>query len=174
MTTYLCVSPRPQVAKYVWHRRDLMALNLSRVDFLLGESQHPRVPQPRPGALGDPWPVPGCWDSWSGQLPPGMLLTPPPPKGCWYPPRTRILPWGCWYPPPPKRYWYPEGMLVPPRVSHPVDAATHKGCWYPPPKMLLLPRGCWYPQNGCWYPPQRCNFHSPGMLVPTPGMLLLP
>ncbi|NXY83049.1 PPBT protein, partial [Alcedo cyanopectus] len=28
-----------KVAKYVWHRRDLLALNLSRVDFLLGESQ---------------------------------------------------------------------------------------------------------------------------------------
>ncbi|XP_071623544.1 alkaline phosphatase, tissue-nonspecific isozyme [Heliangelus exortis] len=28
--------PRGKVAKYVWHRRDLLALNLSRVDFLLG------------------------------------------------------------------------------------------------------------------------------------------
>ncbi|NXN75451.1 PPBT protein, partial [Himantopus himantopus] len=36
------VKPPGKVAKYVWHRRDLLALNLSRVDFLLGESQHPR------------------------------------------------------------------------------------------------------------------------------------
>ncbi|CAM9754284.1 unnamed protein product [Bubo scandiacus] len=35
------VKPPGKVAKYVWHRRDLLALNLSRVDFLLGESQHP-------------------------------------------------------------------------------------------------------------------------------------
>ncbi|XP_009953044.1 PREDICTED: alkaline phosphatase, tissue-nonspecific isozyme, partial [Leptosomus discolor] len=30
------VKPSGKVAKYVWHRRDLLALNLSRVDFLLG------------------------------------------------------------------------------------------------------------------------------------------
>ncbi|NXY79677.1 PPBT protein, partial [Glareola pratincola] len=65
--------PPGKVAKYVWHRRDLLALNLSRVDFLLGESQHPKVPRPQLGALGDPWPLPGCWGSWRGQLPPGML-----------------------------------------------------------------------------------------------------
>uniref|UniRef100_A0A8C3K6T2 Alkaline phosphatase n=1 Tax=Calidris pygmaea TaxID=425635 RepID=A0A8C3K6T2_9CHAR len=47
------VKPPGKVAKYVWHRRDLLALNLSRVDFLLGESRHPRVPPPPPGALGD-------------------------------------------------------------------------------------------------------------------------
>ncbi|NXF56324.1 PPBT protein, partial [Oceanites oceanicus] len=73
--------PPGKVAKYVWHRRDLLALNLSRVDFLLGESWHPRVPQPQPGVLGDPWPVPGCWGSWSGQLPPGDAGTP---QGCCY------------------------------------------------------------------------------------------
>ncbi|KAF1399774.1 Alkaline phosphatase, tissue-nonspecific isozyme, partial [Spheniscus magellanicus] len=73
--------PPGKVAKYVWHRRDLLALNLSRVDFLLGESWHPRVPRPQPCALGDPWPVPGCWGSWSGQLPPGDAGIP---KGCWY------------------------------------------------------------------------------------------
>ncbi|NXA09931.1 PPBT protein, partial [Sapayoa aenigma] len=33
--------PPGKVAKYVWHRRELLALNLSRVDFLLGESWHP-------------------------------------------------------------------------------------------------------------------------------------
>ncbi|NXS57093.1 PPBT protein, partial [Brachypteracias leptosomus] len=38
--------PPGKVAKYVWHRRDLLALNLSRVDFLLGKSWYPRVPQP--------------------------------------------------------------------------------------------------------------------------------
>lgn len=60
--------PCPQVAEYVWHRRGLLALNLSRVDFLLGESLHPRVPWHQLGALGDPWPVLGCWGSCSGQL----------------------------------------------------------------------------------------------------------
>ncbi|NXO68175.1 PPBT protein, partial [Phainopepla nitens] len=34
--------PRGKVAEYVWHRRGLLALNLSRVDFLLGEFLHPR------------------------------------------------------------------------------------------------------------------------------------
>ncbi|NXU69385.1 PPBT protein, partial [Horornis vulcanius] len=34
--------PRGKVAEYVWHRRGLLALNLSHVDFLLGESLHPR------------------------------------------------------------------------------------------------------------------------------------
>ncbi|NWX25885.1 PPBT protein, partial [Notiomystis cincta] len=36
--------PFGKVAEYVWHRRGLLALNLSRVDFLLGESLHPKVP----------------------------------------------------------------------------------------------------------------------------------
>ncbi|NWZ87339.1 PPBT protein, partial [Poecile atricapillus] len=35
--------PRGKVAEYVWHRRGLLALNLSRTDFLLGESLHPRM-----------------------------------------------------------------------------------------------------------------------------------
>ncbi|NXL55045.1 PPBT protein, partial [Podilymbus podiceps] len=52
--------PPGKVAKYVWHRRDLLALNLSRVDFLLGESRHPRVPQPQ-WVL---WGTPGS--SWGG------------------------------------------------------------------------------------------------------------
>ncbi|NWS78818.1 PPBT protein, partial [Crotophaga sulcirostris] len=68
--------PPGKVAKYVWHRRELLALNLSRVDFLLGESWHPRVPQPQASALGDPWLVLGCWGSWSGQLPPRDASTP--------------------------------------------------------------------------------------------------
>ncbi|NXO21699.1 PPBT protein, partial [Cisticola juncidis] len=46
--------PRGKVAEYVWHRRGLLALNLSRVDFLLGESLHPRVPWHQLGALGEP------------------------------------------------------------------------------------------------------------------------
>ncbi|NXD57947.1 PPBT protein, partial [Corvus moneduloides] len=46
--------PRGKVAEYVWHRRGLLALNLSRVDFLLGESLHPRVPWHQLSALGDP------------------------------------------------------------------------------------------------------------------------
>ncbi|NXA71566.1 PPBT protein, partial [Thryothorus ludovicianus] len=41
--------PRGKVAEYVWHRRGLLALNLSRVDFLLGKSLHPRVPWHRLG-----------------------------------------------------------------------------------------------------------------------------
>ncbi|NXM90848.1 PPBT protein, partial [Oenanthe oenanthe] len=36
--------PHGKAAEYVWRRRELLALNLSRVDFLLGESLHPRVP----------------------------------------------------------------------------------------------------------------------------------
>ncbi|NXX84367.1 PPBT protein, partial [Urocolius indicus] len=43
--------PPGKVAKYVWHRRELLALNLSRVDFLLGESWHPRVPWHQRGAV---------------------------------------------------------------------------------------------------------------------------
>ncbi|NWV42397.1 PPBT protein, partial [Grantiella picta] len=43
-----------KVAEYVWHRRGLLALNLSRVDFLLGESLHPRVSWPQLGALRGP------------------------------------------------------------------------------------------------------------------------
>ncbi|NXU10166.1 PPBT protein, partial [Pardalotus punctatus] len=62
--------PPGKVAEYVWHRRGLLALNLSRVDFLLGESLHPRVFWPQLGALGDPWPVLGCWGSCSGHLRP--------------------------------------------------------------------------------------------------------
>ncbi|NXH74896.1 PPBT protein, partial [Hydrobates tethys] len=46
--------PPGKVAKYVWHRRDLLALNLSRVDFLLG-------------MLVLLW---GCW------YPKGMLIPP--------------------------------------------------------------------------------------------------
>ncbi|NWX58649.1 PPBT protein, partial [Promerops cafer] len=49
--------PRSKVAEYVWHRRGLLALNLSRVDFLLGESLHPRVPWHQQCALGGP---PSC------------------------------------------------------------------------------------------------------------------
>ncbi|NWZ23099.1 PPBT protein, partial [Asarcornis scutulata] len=58
--------PPGKVAKYVWHRRDLLALNLSRVDFLLGESRGaPRPPAPR-----------GGWDFCPPPPPP-----PPPPGG---------------------------------------------------------------------------------------------
>ncbi|NWW30724.1 PPBT protein, partial [Panurus biarmicus] len=46
--------PRGKVAEYVWHRRGLLALNLSRVDFLLGEFLHPRGPWHQLGGLGDP------------------------------------------------------------------------------------------------------------------------
>ncbi|NXP63783.1 PPBT protein, partial [Chloropsis cyanopogon] len=57
--------PRDKVAEYVWHRRGLLALNLSRVDFLLGESLHPRVPwhqldkEERPAGGGQCQAVPG-------------------------------------------------------------------------------------------------------------------
>ncbi|NWR93724.1 PPBT protein, partial [Furnarius figulus] len=69
--------PHGKVAKYVWHRRELLALNLSRVDFLLGESHHSGVPWPRMGALGEPLACHGVF----GQLqwpviPPRMLLPP--------------------------------------------------------------------------------------------------
>uniref|UniRef100_A0A663NBZ5 Alkaline phosphatase n=1 Tax=Athene cunicularia TaxID=194338 RepID=A0A663NBZ5_ATHCN len=69
------VKPPGKVAKYVWHRRDLLALNLSRVDFLLGESQHPGVPWPQLGALGEPLVCPRVL----GQLlHSGDAATPPP------------------------------------------------------------------------------------------------
>ncbi|NXW76947.1 PPBT protein, partial [Hirundo rustica] len=51
--------PHGKVAEYVWHRRGLLALNLSRVDFLLGESLHLRVPWHQLGALGEPVSCPG-------------------------------------------------------------------------------------------------------------------
>ncbi|NWS13125.1 PPBT protein, partial [Pachyramphus minor] len=61
--------PPGKVAKYVWHRRELLALNLSRVDFLLGESQHPGVLQLQLGAL---WGTPGlCWGNWTAPGPSG-------------------------------------------------------------------------------------------------------
>ncbi|NXT68384.1 PPBT protein, partial [Chaetops frenatus] len=44
--------PRGKVAEYVWNRRGLLALNLSRVDFLLGESLDPRVPWHQLGSTG--------------------------------------------------------------------------------------------------------------------------
>ncbi|NWT16762.1 PPBT protein, partial [Vireo altiloquus] len=50
--------PPGKVAEYVWHRRGLLALNLSRVDFLLGESLHPRGA--RPGREGRCRAVPGA------------------------------------------------------------------------------------------------------------------
>ncbi|NWY49051.1 PPBT protein, partial [Sylvia atricapilla] len=65
--------PRGKVAKYVWHRRELLALNLSRVDFLLGESLHPRVPWHQLAALGEPLACPGVL----GQLAMAIYL----PKG---------------------------------------------------------------------------------------------
>ncbi|NXP24796.1 PPBT protein, partial [Scytalopus superciliaris] len=53
--------PSGKVAKYVWHRRELLALNLSRVDFLLGIILPPRNPGaflkdagPHPGDVGTP------------------------------------------------------------------------------------------------------------------------
>ncbi|NXE97815.1 PPBT protein, partial [Menura novaehollandiae] len=54
-----------KVAKYVWDRPGLLALNLSRVDYLLGESWHPRVPWPQLGALGEPLACPGLLGSWT-------------------------------------------------------------------------------------------------------------
>ncbi|NXB74774.1 PPBT protein, partial [Donacobius atricapilla] len=63
--------PRGKVAEYVWHRRGLLALNLSRVDFLMGESLHPRVPWHQLGALGEPLSCPGVLGSlqWPVILP---------------------------------------------------------------------------------------------------------
>ncbi|KAI6073819.1 Alkaline phosphatase, tissue-nonspecific isozyme [Aix galericulata] len=56
--------PPGKVAKYVWHRRDLLALNLSRVDFLLGESRGaPRPPAPR-GCGGTPRDAVGTPQGW--------------------------------------------------------------------------------------------------------------
>lgn len=72
--------PCPQVAEYVWHRRGLLALNLTRVDFLLGESLHPRVPWHQLGALGGPLSCPAGAAAVAG-----------------YPPRDGGgLSWTCW------------------------------------------------------------------------------
>ncbi|NWI56537.1 PPBT protein, partial [Calyptomena viridis] len=73
------VKPPGKVAKYVWHRRELLALNLSRVDFLLGESWHPGVPRAQLGALGGPLACPGVL----GQLEWPVILAAS--KGCRYP-----------------------------------------------------------------------------------------
>ncbi|NXU03205.1 PPBT protein, partial [Buphagus erythrorhynchus] len=69
--------PHGKVAEYVWHRRGLLALNLSRVDFLLGESLHPRVPWHHLGALGGPLSCPVVLGQlqWPVILP-GVLLPP--------------------------------------------------------------------------------------------------
>ncbi|NXA93654.1 PPBT protein, partial [Melanocharis versteri] len=69
--------PRGKVAEYVWHRRGLLALNLSRVDFLLGESLHPKVPSHQLGALGGPLARPGVLGQlqWPVILP--RVLLPP-------------------------------------------------------------------------------------------------
>lgn len=75
--------PCPQVAEYVWHRRELLALNLSRVDFLLGESLHLRVPWHQLGALGGPLSCPGVL----GQQ---QCLVIFPRDGGW------CLSWTCW------------------------------------------------------------------------------
>ncbi|NXR43830.1 PPBT protein, partial [Hippolais icterina] len=71
--------PHGKVAEYVWHRRGLLALNFSRVDFLLGESLHPRVPWHQLGALGEPLSCPGVLGQlqWSVILPRVLL----PPRG---------------------------------------------------------------------------------------------
>ncbi|NXN18519.1 PPBT protein, partial [Indicator maculatus] len=68
--------PPGKVAKYVWHRRELLALNLSRVDFLLGESWHPRVPPASAGCFGGDAPAPGSCakQRWGcGGLPGGRI-----------------------------------------------------------------------------------------------------
>ncbi|NWV60989.1 PPBT protein, partial [Malurus elegans] len=58
--------PPGKVAEYVWHRRGLLALNLSRVDFLLGEFLHPKVPWPLLDALGGPLACPGVLGQLQG------------------------------------------------------------------------------------------------------------
>lgn len=75
--------PCPQVAEYVWHRRGLLALNLSRVDFLLGESLHPRVPwhQRLGGTSVLSW---GAGAAAVASYPPKSAAAS---KGCWYPVR---------------------------------------------------------------------------------------
>lgn len=102
----------------MWHRRDLLALNLSRVDFLLGESQHPRVPRPQLGALGGPLASPRVL----GQL--EWPVTPP--QGCCYlqgmlvpqkdagtPPQRMLLPTLGMLVPILKECCYTPRMLVP-------------------------------------------------------------
>ncbi|NWW67368.1 PPBT protein, partial [Ifrita kowaldi] len=69
--------PPGKVAEYVWHRRGLLALNLSRVDFLLGESLHPRMPWHQAGCFRGPLACPGLLGQlqWPIILP-GVLLPP--------------------------------------------------------------------------------------------------
>ncbi|NWV74106.1 PPBT protein, partial [Dasyornis broadbenti] len=69
--------PPGKVAEYVWHRRGLLALNLSRVDFLLGESLHPRVSWPQLGALGGPLACPGVLGQLQWPVIPRRVLLPP-------------------------------------------------------------------------------------------------
>lgn len=80
--------PCLQVAEYIWHRRGLLALNLSRVDFLLGESLHPRMLWHQLGALGEPLSCPGVPRQlqWPVILP--KVLLPPRDGG--------TLSWTCW------------------------------------------------------------------------------
>ncbi|NXF11382.1 PPBT protein, partial [Smithornis capensis] len=66
--------PPGKVAKYVWHRRELLALNLSRVDFLLGESWHPGVPRAQ---LGRPLACPGALGQLEWPVIPARMLLPP-------------------------------------------------------------------------------------------------
>lgn len=137
----------------MWHRRGLLALNLSRVDFLLGESLHPRVPWHQLGALEDPWPVLGCWGSCSGQLSSqgccclqGMVAPGPGDAGS---PQNASIPLGMLVFPP-KDPATSLGMLVPQS-----DAVT------PPRVVLLLP-------PGVMVPPKDAAI-SLEMLVPHPG-----
>ncbi|NXL86806.1 PPBT protein, partial [Alectura lathami] len=90
------VKPPGKVSKYVWHRRELLALNVSRIDFLLGESVGSAVTPPGCGAP----PVMGflprqghsfcpLGDVISAPLGTPFFRAPHPPQ-CSFP-----APWGC-------------------------------------------------------------------------------
>lgn len=129
-----------------------------------------------------PGPAPGCWGSWSGQLPPKDAGSPqrcwyhtpkdaPTPQGCWFhthtpPPKdagTQL--WGCRYSP---RCSCSRGMLVLPRDAGtcPADAGTAS-----PPHplkgyLLVPPRDAPTPPRGAGTCPADAAAPQ-GMLVPS-------
>lgn len=153
--------PCPQVAEYVWHRRGLLALNLSRVDFLLGESLHLRVPWHQLGALGGPLSCSGVL----GQLQcpiifPRVLL--PPRDGGTCPGHAGS----------PQRWFYFCGDAG--------SAPHNRSCYLPWDSIPVPQRGMLLLHLGMLVPPKEAAI-SLEMLVPHPGfagvlskMLLFP
>lgn len=152
--------PCPQVAEYVWHRRGLLALNLTRVDFLLGESLHPRVPWNLLGALGGPLSCPVLLGQlqWPVTLQ-GMVVACPGHAGS---PQTWFYSLGDAGTPQNDpvtslRMLVPQrDAVTPPRVVlllPPPKEATSWKCWCPILGTLVCPQGC-AAHQGQWYTPK--------------------